>query len=174
MVQTKHDIIQEIDQRFDRLFQWLEQQPAERFSQGPEGKWTTGQHISHLIKSTKPLNMALRLPKIQLKAMFGKPNRPLRSYDEVVQRYQEKLAGGGVSTAQFVAEESKATDKSGLIAELDKERGKLTKIIAKWEEEKLDKYLLPHPLLGKMLIREMLFFTIYHTEHHTKSLEDKY
>lgn len=174
MVQNKTEIIQEIDQRFDHLFQWLDQQAPERFTQGPEGKWTTGQHITHLIKSTKPLNQALRLPKFQLKAMFGKPNRPVRTYDEVVNRYLERLAQVEAPTADFVEKESKATDKAALIAELDKEKEKLKKAIAKWDEEKLDKFLLPHPLLGKMIIREVLFFTIYHTEHHTKNLEENY
>jgi hypothetical protein len=26
--------------------------------------------------------------------------------------------------------------------------------------------VLPHPLLGKLTIREMLYFTVYHGEHH--------
>jgi hypothetical protein len=26
--------------------------------------------------------------------------------------------------------------------------------------------ILPHPLLGKITIREMLYFTAYHVQHH--------
>lgn len=37
--------------------------------------------------------------------------------------------------------------------------------------DELDKYILPHPLLGKLTIREMMYFTIYHVEHHKKLTE---
>ena len=35
-------------------------------------------------------------------------------------------------------------------------------------KKQLDHYLLPHPLLGKITLREMLFFSAYHIQHHTK------
>jgi len=39
-----------------------------------------------------------------------------------------------------------------------------------WQDENLDEYLLPHPLLGKLTIREMLFFTLYHDQHHVNNV----
>jgi len=41
----------------------------------------------------------------------------------------------------------------------------------KFTENELDRYILPHPLLGKLTLREMLFFTIYHIEHHEKLIK---
>jgi hypothetical protein len=35
-----------------------------------------------------------------------------------------------------------------------------------WSEDDLDNHRLPHPLLGKLTVREMLFFTLYHIQHH--------
>ena len=35
----------------------------------------------------------------------------------------------------------------------------------------LDAVLLPHPLLGKLTVREMLFFTVYHVQHHRALVE---
>jgi hypothetical protein len=35
-----------------------------------------------------------------------------------------------------------------------------------WGESELDSYILPHPILGKLTIREMLFFTLYHDTLH--------
>jgi len=40
------------------------------------------------------------------------------------------------------------------------------KKIKNYNEANLDKYIIPHPLLGKLTLREMLFFTIHHNEHH--------
>jgi hypothetical protein len=39
-----------------------------------------------------------------------------------------------------------------------------------WREADLDRYLLPHPLLGKLTLREMLHFTLYHNYHHVQSV----
>ena len=33
-------------------------------------------------------------------------------------------------------------------------------------EKELDQYMLPHPILGKVTYREMLYFTMYHVNHH--------
>ena len=49
---------------------------------------------------------------------------------------------------------------------------KYTKNIDKLDEEDLDNYILPHPLIGKTTIREMLYFTIYHVQHHHKAIVD--
>ncbi len=36
----------------------------------------------------------------------------------------------------------------------------------RWSDRQLDQYLAPHPLLGKLTLRELCYFTIYHTGHH--------
>jgi len=36
----------------------------------------------------------------------------------------------------------------------------------------VDQYQLPHPVLGKLTIREMLFFTIYHNLRHASQAGD--
>ena len=52
----------------------------------------------------------------------------------------------------------------------------LNKKIELFSEQDLDSHILPHPLLGKLTFREMLYFTIYHVQHHQdlmlKYLED--
>jgi len=42
-----------------------------------------------------------------------------------------------------------------------------------WTEELLDSRYLPHPLLGKLVAREMMYFIIHHTKHHLDSLDRK-
>ena len=48
----------------------------------------------------------------------------------------------------------------------------LLKAIDNWTEEELDTYLIPHPLIGKMTLRELLFFTVYHIGHHLKTIKN--
>ena len=38
------------------------------------------------------------------------------------------------------------------------------------KEERLDQYLAPHPLLGKITLRELAYFTIHHSHHHLESI----
>lgn len=44
----------------------------------------------------------------------------------------------------------------------------------KWKDKNLDNLILPHPLMGKMPVREIIMWTAYHTEHHTAILKDKH
>jgi len=48
---------------------------------------------------------------------------------------------------------------------------KLCRKTMKHSEAALDKYILPHPLLGKLTLREMLYFTAYHVAHHKQLVE---
>jgi len=66
------------------------------------------------------------------------------------------------------------TNKSAYISKLDKEKMKLIKQFQKWREHDLDTYLLPHPLMGRMTIREIVIWTAYHTEHHYNTLKSNY
>jgi hypothetical protein len=40
-----------------------------------------------------------------------------------------------------------------------------------WSERQLDRIRLPHPVLGKLSVREMLFFTLYHNQHHIEAVK---
>ena len=43
----------------------------------------------------------------------------------------------------------------------------------RWSEKKLDRYQAPHPALGKLTIREMLYFTIFHNVHHARLVAER-
>jgi hypothetical protein len=58
-----------------------------------------------------------------------------------------------------------------LVQSISNEIKWLSEKLNKFTEEELDKYILPHPLLGKLTIREMMFFTIYHVLHHQMMTE---
>ena len=172
---TKEEIIAQLEAKYDQLIRWLEAHEDLHFDRAPEaGKWSTGQHVRHLIQSTQPINQALRMPRIALRSMFGTNNREERTYDELVAKYHTKLAAGGTASGRFQPEEIQNDQKVELIDELRTELGRLTAIIAEWREKKMSELLLPHPLLGKLTIREMLYFTVYHTEHHFKILDKRY
>jgi hypothetical protein len=43
----------------------------------------------------------------------------------------------------------------------------------KWADSQLDQYIVPHPLLGKITLRELCYFTIYHTYHHLAIVKER-
>ncbi|MEO0469348.1 MAG: DinB family protein [Bacteroidota bacterium] len=168
------EITAALQQNYQDLLAWLEQQEESLFAVGPENKWTTGQHVRHLIMSTQMLQKGLMLPKIGLRSMFGKPNRPGREYDALVARYREKLAQGGTAPKSYEPDPVTVSEKAELLDQLKAEGEAMVNSMNKWKEKDLDQYLLPHPLLGKLTIREMFMFTAYHTRHHLATLEASY
>ncbi|RLD26367.1 MAG: DinB family protein [Bacteroidetes bacterium] len=172
----KDDIAILLEEKYQNLFNWLEQHDIERWETGPEGKWTTGQQTLHLLQSIKPLNMALSLPKFILKFKFGKSNRAVRDYDAIANRYLERLKdvkGKTFKGSQNMKMPS-IKEKQYLLNRLQIESKKLQHKTKKWKDKDLDNLILPHPLMGKMPIRELLMWTAYHVEHHTNTLKEQY
>jgi DinB superfamily len=131
--------------------------------------WSPAEHVRHLTKSMKPILPALRLPKIALRAAFGLASRKGMTYEAMHTTYMQALAEGG-SAGRFAPSEEAGdgnTARRDAIMDDHSEtvRG-LTAAIARWTDAQLDRYRLPHPLLGKLSVREMLFFTVLHNEHH--------
>lgn len=173
---TKLEIIDALELKHQTLKEWLKSQPMENWDKGPQGKWNTGEHIVHLIQSEKALNKALALPRFFLKYKFGTNNRDNRTYKEIVKKYQGRLADnpGLVANISKNMPTMTPTIKTVYISKLDKEKTKLIKQFQKWNDKDLDTYLVPHPLLGRMTIREIVMWTAYHTEHHSKILKSNY
>lgn len=131
-------------------------------------KWNAGQQMEHILKSTTPINKALLLPKAIMKMNFGKANRPSKTYEELTARYDEKLKLGGKAPSQFKPDETPFAKRQKLADSLTKATQTLVKRLKKFTEEDLDLLILPHPLLGKVTLREMIYFTNYHTLHHLR------
>ena len=132
----------------------------------PIGKWNAGQQLDHICRSVGPVSMALGLPSFFLRLLFGKANRPSRSYEGLVEKYKAKLAEGGRASGQFIPAKADWGKREKLLQKLEQLVSDLIRKITKTPENQLDTLILPHPLLGKLTLQEMLFFTIYHVQHH--------
>ncbi len=42
----------------------------------------------------------------------------------------------------------------------------LQKNLSSWNDFQLDTHRMAHPLLAKLKVRQMLYFTIFHTQYH--------
>lgn len=142
----------------------------EDFLKSASGKWTAGQQLEHIIKSVAPVNMAFGMPAFMLRLMFGKTNRPSRTYDQLVEKYKQKLSAGGRATNRFLPAPVTLQQRQELFNRLEKLNTSLNRKLNGFSEQQLDILILPHPLLGKLTFREMIYFTIYHVTHHEKQV----
>lgn len=128
--------------------------------------WTCGQHIDHLNRSFEPLIVLLKVPKFMLK-VFGKPSRNSLAFHEIRDEYLKIISKNIVPTLRFSPRQVSANQKWELLAELEYHKAELMETLEKWSDVDLDKYMIPHPFMGKLTIREMLFFMICHVEKNT-------
>ena len=173
---NKKEIIALLEEKHIILFDWLEKQPKDIWEKGPEGKWTTSQQIQHLVNSLQLLNKALSYPKFLLKYKFGLCNRASRSYEAVAEKYQQKLIDnkGRASVYNKDLKKPSLAEREILLNKLEIQNKKLQKKFAKRSDKNIDALVIPHPLMGKMTIREIVMWTAHHTEHHTEILIHNY
>ena len=173
---NKSELLSTLKDSNRRVLKWFEEISLEQFFQREGEVWSASDNLDHLIKSHKPIAKALKLPKFTLRTMFGSPNQPSRSYEAICQVYKDTLAAGGVASGRYIPSqqnpEKPETAKMELLNQFSNASAGLVSVAEKWVEDDLDGYLLPHPLIGKLTIREMLYFTIYHNLHHASQEGD--
>lgn len=143
--------------------------PPQQVHAAAPGKWSPAQQAEHLVKSVRPVTLAFSLPKFVLPLIFGRANRQSRTYDDLIAKYKAKLAAGGTASKPFVP--GIPENPAAVYAELEKTVASLCNRMESFSEEQLDTLILPHPLLGKLTLREMLYFTAYHAQHHQQLIE---
>ena len=132
--------------------------------------WSPADNVRHLTKSIRPLTRGLELPRLIVRLRFGGTSRPSRSYEQMREDYRHALSGGG-QAGRFAP--TPLTD----VSDSDAERVRIMSAhadsvsalgaaLVRWSERDLDRCQLPHPLMGKLTVREMLLFTLYHNQHH--------
>jgi hypothetical protein len=172
-IHDKLQIISALNENVDAFNNYIIPLSKEQFEYSPDGKWSAGQNLDHLIRAIKPLQLGYGLPKFALRILFGKTNRPSKTYDELVTKYKTKLASGGRASGPFIPPFIGFEKKDDLIKKYDEQKQRLISKIEKQNEKDLDIYILPHPLLGKVTLREMLYFTIHHNVHHLETLKSR-
>lgn len=174
-IQTKTEILTQLEEGRKEFSGFCKEINDTQFFKQPAEKWSIAQNVTHLITSANMTRLAYRLPKFLIRLYTGKPNRPGRTYDELIARYQLKLQNGGKANGRFIAKPVSSTlKKEKIIDSFDKSMMILADSIEKkWKDEQLDKYLAPHPLLGKLTHRELCFFSIYHTKHHLNIIKER-
>ncbi len=169
---NKKDILPASKKSFTDFTNYCNNLNEVSFFAKPNEKWSVAENVQHLIVSTNTSALAFFLPKFIVSWIGGKPNRKSKTYEELVDKYNLKLAQGGTASGRFVPKPIKINfGKEKMIANWNKATAKyLTALEKNRTEDDLENYLVKHPLLGKITLRELCYFTIFHTQHHLKTI----
>ena len=156
---------------------YLDAIPTPEFFVAQGAKWSPAEHARHLHKSVRPLAAALAIPRIVLWLRFGPHRGASRTFAQMRDLYTSRLALGYVNNRYAPAHRDPPADTerwrreimSRWAASVDALAGR----VIQWEERDADRYRLPHPLLGKLSVREMLHFTLYHNAHHVRLVAER-
>ena len=169
-VQSKSDIIRELTNAYIAVDNCIHDLDDSSFTTGHDGKWSPMLHLQHLILSSKRIPSALNMSKLKL-SLMGKAKDGSRSYDDLKKSYYDILATGFNAGSEYTPEANVTWPKEELLGNWRMIQDKFEKRIEKWSEKELDTFRLPHPAMGKLTFREMLFFTIFHTHHHLQGIK---
>lgn len=168
----KQEIINQLHDIHTEVNQYISHQDSNALNQSREnGKWSNAEEIGHLINALEQTNKGLGLPKFFLKYKFGTCNRPERTYVEVVKKYNDKLSQVAVPNNPFQIKNVSVISKEKLLEKYQIQQAKFQKRLQSFSEKQLSTLVIPHPLLGKLTLREFAYFTHHHTQHHFENIK---
>jgi len=91
----------------------------------------------------------------------------------MVAKYKAKLEKGCRASGRFIPKPVPVKyGKEKMLRQFTAAMQKIAAAIKNRTEAGLDAYVIPHPLLGKITLRELGYFTIYHTHHHLHTIQE--
>lgn len=171
---SKSEIVRgltEVEAEVESFFSALSE---EEFVMRVDEGWTPAEHLQHLNIGANAVGRGLTTSKLLLRLRFGSGRNQSRSYGEIRRVYREELAQGRQASGRFVPVRiDLPTDVTRLrfetISRWGRVNSRLRAALEQWGEQELDRLRMPHPALGKITVREMLFFTLYHSQHHIEA-----
>lgn len=148
--------------------QYINNLTSEAFCYRYMDKWTAGQHLEHILLTIMPFPKVLQ-SKAFVRDTFGLPDHEPWDFQTVLHHYAQTslkapeayLPKGAVLYHQ----------KTEIIAGIEQHLSSISALLDHYSEDELDSLVLPHPLLGKLSIREMFFLMSYHPLHHQQQIE---
>ena len=139
--------------------------------------WSPADNVRHLIKSNRPVARALGLPRSALLLRFGFTLRPSRPYSKLRATYHGALASGlragDYAPTPLTPAQQSVEQRRQILSRWSESLSSLGAALQGWSEGSLDRLRLPHPGLGMLTVREMLFFTLYHNTHHVLGVAER-
>lgn len=165
---TQDELLAELEQIKHVVTSYASGLSEDEFFRGSDEVWSASHTLSHLDRSQRMVAYTFSLPRDRLK-----PNaeaRPSRSLEQLKADYLARLADGVKSFGRYDPEPH-GTQAEQIEEYNDGLDGLKHHVSVYTEEAELDRFLLLHPALGDLTLREMLEFTVYHNQHHLEIMK---
>ncbi len=174
--QQQAEILIALERTYQAQTQALQELTDAEFFAPQGSAWSPAEHLRHLRKSVRAVALGLGLPRLLLWLRFGRA-RGSRSLVEVRDLYLSHLRAGAQAGRFAPTPEPLPVDlaqrRQDILTQFAAAHAELLRAVAGWSETGLDRYRLPHPVLGPLTLREMLFFTLYHNCHHCNRIFER-
>lgn len=138
------------------------------------GVWSAAENLLHLQQLSRVFSLAFSVPRSTLGMLFGKPKQQSNDYATIAIRYQAAIAGGFEAPAYSVPAKPQGPfnqqRQQALVEQWQKINQHMIESLFHWDDAALDQYQIPHPALGKLTVRELLFFMHCHTQLHLNQI----
>ena len=163
---TRDLIIDSISANYGSFVDYINDLSTSEYTFAFPNKWSASQQLAHINLCVKPLVLVFCMDKAAIAQTFGVIDKSGRDYETVLSDYLTKLKEGGKAPGRFVPEATIDDQKDSQVESLKNLVIELCSRIETFTEDELDTLIIPHPLLGKLTLREMLYNAIYHVRHH--------
>ena len=142
----KNDLTTELKEKYTAFTDYIGSLSEEEYQYQYENKWSAAQQLDHIVLCVAPLVQVYGMGKAGIEQMFGNVT-VIRDYETHKAAYLGKL-------------------REVLIGKLSQQISILCEKVNSFSEEELETLAIPHPLLGKIALKEMLYNAVYHVQHH--------
>ncbi len=170
---SKSEILASMDDINQKVKSFYREISPELFFHDGLGGWSPAQNLSHLEDIAKGGVLLLQLPKF-LFLIFGK-RESQRDFKTLQTDYigSDKSIYLGPLVPASIPPKDYKKQIADLMIKWDKVCTELRAVVQSIPEEDYDKYSMPHPTMGMLSLREVLYLIIIHPIHHSYKVEQK-
>ncbi len=132
------------------------------FVKGDAEHWSPAHHLDHLIRSNLPVAGGLGVARGRLQPL--PQEHQARTYTQVQDDYRAALSSGAKAFGRWLPQ-----PEGSQAEQIQRYTSSLSAVgdaLENWHDAELDAWVMPHPALGALSVREMLLFTLTHNRHH--------
>lgn len=171
---SKEEILSSMRDITEKVYLYYSSLPPEIFFNDRMGGWSPAQNLNHITFIAQLAILLLRIPFFFL-IPFGK-RRDQKDFLTLREEYigsPKPIYIGPLAPAEIHLPPEPESVIRNLLVSWKKTNTELADALATVPESNFDEYSLPHPSLGMLSFREMMYVLIIHPVHHTYKVEQK-
>jgi nitrate/nitrite-specific signal transduction histidine kinase len=172
---SKSEIITALQTQKLEIPAFLSSIPTAQFFDGSSERWSVAHHVHHITSAVNRVAGGLQnagaLPKRE-------PASASRDFATMHQTYLDTLHNTPSETlrqlgSRVTLEERQDSDayKTQLISSFASAIENFNASLENFNESNLENLGMPHPIMGLLSSREMVFFVVFHNTHHQKGIQ---